>query len=813
MECTNCSVLVGCNRVVGALAWGNGGLAAFGASNVIALFDPKVSEIVGVLNGHTGPVNCVKWLDQTCLTQSSESVILSGSSDCSIRVWAVSNESNERRCLAILEGHKSGVTDLAWWKRSDGSLLVVSTSCDEFVAVWEASQTEDLTQDSWRLKQKIPVGFKVQHCVAVGSLPNDPDCLLMALGGTDTRIHLYFSDSGGDFHPSCQLVGHQDWVRGLQFHHVRQGEPGGERLLLASAAGDRYVRVWSAQVASGRDAGGSLASLSRLAPSSTIRTSNHSYSIVLESLLIGHEDWVHSVDWQPPTQSPSERENLRLLSASMDRTMIIWEYDEASKLWMNKESVGDAGSGSLGYFGGVFSPDGQCIMSHGFTGALHLWEAEGDGEGCEWIPRPAVTGHYGEVVDMTWAIDGQCLMTVSTDQTTRIISKKKNHWYEMARPQVHGHDFFGVSAVPCRRSDGSYTIASCSEEKVIRVFTSPGAFHETLGQKLTSDSAKQGKKPLGARVKALGLTNMSVFGEGTDNADVQASSMEDALEQGQDGYADGPDVAPNATPIAVEGPPLEEHLCQNTLWPEAHKLYGHGDNVFSLACDPAGEFLASACKAQAADVAMIWIWDTKSWGNVAKLQAHTLTVTQMEFSRDGRYLLSGSRDRSFCVFERQVVEGGVGFKLMKRVAKAHGRIIWGVGWSPDGKYFATGSRDQSVKVWAMHSDGPTDVPIHVLKLKSSVTALAFAPTGSLIPNGFILAVGIQSGAIQVHLLRIEEKVSSELMWSSNVSLSHGDAVRRIRWQDGEDGRKLQGLRMATCSNDHSVRIFELAVTR
>lgn len=27
-------------------------------------------------------------------------------------------------------------------------------------------------------------------------------------------------------------------------------------------------------------------------------------------------------------------------------------------LWMSTESVGDAGSNALGYFGGVFSPDG-----------------------------------------------------------------------------------------------------------------------------------------------------------------------------------------------------------------------------------------------------------------------------------------------------------------------------------------------------------------------------------------------------------------------------------------------------------------------
>jgi hypothetical protein len=47
-------------------------------------------------------------------------------------------------------------------------------------------------------------------------------------------------------------------------------------------------------------------------------------------------------------------------------------------VWMSVESVGDAGSTSLGYYGGRFSPDTRSIVAHGFTGALHLWRREGE---------------------------------------------------------------------------------------------------------------------------------------------------------------------------------------------------------------------------------------------------------------------------------------------------------------------------------------------------------------------------------------------------------------------------------------------------
>ncbi len=187
--------------------------------------------------------------------------------------------------------------------------------------------------------------------------------------------------------------------------------------------------------------------------------------------------------------------------------------------------------------------------------------------------------------------------------------------------QVHGHDFSGVAALPSR--DGgpgrppSFLYATASEEKVLRVFEAPRAFHDTLAAArgraafpaAAGGGGGGGAGVLGALLPALGLSNKAVYEDEAAAEDgscvVPTSSLEGRFLPGTGAaaYEDGPDLAPNAAPGAVSGPPLEEHLAQNTLWPEIHKLYGHGNDAYCLA---AGE------RAGAATVAgLAWEWEAE----------------------------------------------------------------------------------------------------------------------------------------------------------------------------------------------------------
>jgi elongator complex protein 2 len=331
-------------------------------------------------------------------------------------------------------------------------------------------------------------------------------------------------------------------------------------------------------------------------------------------------------------------------------------------------------------------------------------------------PVPSAVGHCGAVVDACWAVDGECLLTASTDQTVRIVARDTaGQWYEAARPQVHGHDFHAVAAIPQPGRPGRFMYASASEEKVIRVFVAPRAFAQSLAllRGRAWSAADADDSLVGATVPALGLSNKAVREGEEGGAEPEP--------EGSMGYGNAPDFAPHQAPIVIQvrscpvlipvaimscvalglppgiswqavycarlwssaaspgvlsgqascslqasamvvmqGRPLEEVLSQSTLWPEVHKLYGHGNDVFTLAACPQGTALVSASKAQSPASAELRVWDCRhpDFVQTQTLKAHKLTVTQLRFSSDGRFLLSASRDRCVCVHQAQHLGSG-----------------------------------------------------------------------------------------------------------------------------------------------------------
>jgi elongator complex protein 2 len=679
----------------------------------------------------------------------------------------------------ILTGHQNSVTSV------DGifvenEFVVVTASADSTIRLFRFNPDE--VEGNLEASQVIQLknnGFC--FCVKLFMMPKAG--LLLAFSTDDDKIHLY-SESNKCFNPTDVLKGHEDWVRGLDFILDSNSD-----VLLASSSQDSYIRLWR---------------FSRKEDSNLIETNDNllqvderilkigesNFILTVDSVLQGHENWVYSIHWK------RNNEKLNLLSSSMDKSMIIWEFDNEIGTWIEKVRVGDVGGNNLGFYGAKFNSSGKSIVGHGFMGSLHLWHQNQDNEKL-WEPGIINGGHFREVRDIAWEPKGEFLFSISMDQTTRIHAqwKDKNTFHEIARPQVHGYD------MQCLAVLSRYRFASAAEEKIVRTFQATGNFVENLRSLVGIADDNEGDEILkthqkGASVPSLGLSNKAVYDEDLIN-------QQDNQVKFKDEYPENYFV-----PMNMTVPPTEEYLTQNTLWPELQKLYAHGYELYSLAATKDGKLLASACKSTSIEHSEIILWDTNNWKILQRLRSHKLTVTQMKFSSDGRRLLSVSRDRRWTMFENKGINDEVNFEIAATVDKnngVHDRIIWTCCWSNDDKYFATGSRDGKVVIWTK-SEVVQETSLKDYKSiaildcsPDSVTALSIS--SEKINGSYLIASGFESGLIQLH--KFDGNSISHLKTLNN-SEAHHLTVNKLEFCP-----KIGKILLASCGNDHIVKIHEL----
>ncbi len=90
----------------------------------------------------------------------------------------------------------------------------------------------------------------------------------------------------------------------------------------------------------------------------------------------------------------------------------------------------------------------------------------------------------------------------------------------------------------------------------------------------------------------------------------------------------------------------------------------------------------------------------KVWGNsmfppVRTLKGHTGSVCSLAFSPDGKFLASGSDDKTIKIW--RVSDGSI-----VQTLKEHTDWVNSIAFSPDGKLLASGSRDGTIRLWRLN---------------------------------------------------------------------------------------------------------------
>eukprot|EP00475_Leptophrys_vorax_P044063 TRINITY_DN8690_c0_g1_i1.p1 TRINITY_DN8690_c0_g1~~TRINITY_DN8690_c0_g1_i1.p1 ORF type:complete len:796 (+),score=183.89 TRINITY_DN8690_c0_g1_i1:44-2389(+) len=768
---------VGSNRTSQSLCWVHAhNVVCYAAGPFVAVYQPTSAPTVrltlrlpsnSAASGDTDDatsgfrVNCIQaW-------STSKSVyVAAGATDAAIHLFEVDARNWKYQYVKGLVGaHGRSVVALSVISCSESLVYFASAGGDAAISI----SCLDLSSSSWEQIAQAKLGSHgVQLAVELFSFQGTT---FLAAGGVDAVLRLFkVNFQSGSLEILLKVQGHENWIRSIKFCDLRNGNSG----IMASCDQDGYIRIWKLQMGSAVEQSefnidAELFSLGEHEHGFSVE--GMEFSLFIDSVIESHEDWVCDLDWHPALQEeksdpPSFSQPLKLLSASMDQTMSIWEPDPESGIWINEVHVGEVGGHSkLGFVNCKWGPLGSSIISSSFNGSLHHWKQFKEEEDTTWIPELSPSGHFDSVRDAAWDSSGAYLLTVSKDQTTRAFSRWNvgGTWNEIARPQVHGYDMFCLTPLPST----PFRFLSGAEEKVIRVFDAPISFLKLLRHLtgLAIDPSFESSHVVAkVTLPELGLSNKA-----TENKEAADDDL------------------------SIDSPPLEEELLSSTLFPEVNKLYGHGYELYSLASNSKGTLVASACvaKTSQSEHASIIIWNTSSWKEVARLRGHTLTVVQMEFSHDDRYLLSVSRDRQFFVFDMNDMS------VVCRNEKAHSRIIWSCSWSPDDTLFATGSRDKNVKVWSSKSwKQESALP----QSPFAVTAVAFAP---VVCTSQILAVGTEDGIISIF------SQSKPGQWSVLTSLdplhSHFGPINRLCWNRSVTSPKLL---LASVGDDSSVRVFE-----
>ncbi|XP_024873152.1 probable elongator complex protein 2 [Temnothorax curvispinosus] len=791
-----------CNRVPYCADWGINGLLCFGTRNAVAIYDPSkhIGRVTHTLHLHRDRVNTVHWIKRPRKVHgyhARESELLSGSVDGTVIIWSQtysdrydyeSKTTYLARTSVLNVGSTVAFADSL--QLSDdidvefGKLLICTGSINGDIKLW---LREEDVKDPKHI-QTIDFGRQLPIYCRLTHLP-DNKCPLLAVALEDASILLYTTrfDADSKLEPSFvkvqRLIGHEDWVICMDFTQDGDGN-----LFLATSSKDSTIRLWKISETVEESSSDELK-----LESNCFTTDDKQYNITLESVLCGHESWVYGVHWQPVESGCGKvnRQTMKLLSCSMDKTMIIWEPAEIMNgIWTEMVRVGEVGGNSLGFYGCKFGPDGtngQHILAYGYQGSFHIWKWSQERN--KWLPHPTPGGHFSEVVDLCWDPKGRFLITASADQTTRIHALWKSDdelhraWHEIARPQVHGYD------MTCLAMLAPHIYASGADEKVVRIFTATFMFRNQLLKLWANVEDFPSIKAHSAAVPSLGLTNKAMY-VGENDEDTK-----------------------NLATGNVYEPPTEEDLMQNTLWPETNKLYGHGYEIFCMAARHDGKLLATACKSTTQEHSAILLWDTDTWLQVQKLVYHQLTVTQMEFSPDDKYLLSVSRDRRWSLFKTTDAH----YELIAASSKKdnpHSRIIWCCAWTRDSNYFATGSRDGKIAIWPINTIEDITPKMIIDVQNQSVTALCFAPI--VRDRSYFLAIGYETGCIEfrvvcpaVKLDNGQSAVCSRKVKEYDTSQAHHLTVKRLMFRPKTNSSFM--FELASCSSDHSVKIHYIQV--
>ena len=176
---------------------------------------------------------------------------------------------------------------------------------------------------------------------------------------------------------------------------------------------------------------------------------------------------------------------------------------------------------------------------------------------------------------------------------------------------------------------------------------------------------------------------------------------------------------------------IEPEYFEKVGWDK--ELEGHSWEVYSVAFSPDGHYALSGSLGlklgevstgkeirtfgrYALSVVGLKLWEGSTG------EGHRSEVLSVAFSPDGRYALSGSRDKTLKLWE-------VATGRLIRTFEGHSKWVSSVAFSPDGRYALSGSGDSTLNLWEVATGRLIRTFVGGAGPSSSVSSVAFSPDG------------------------------------------------------------------------------------